>query len=39
MGRYASRKKERRIAGKTEGKRPLGKRRCRCVDNTKMDLA
>jgi hypothetical protein len=25
-------------AGKPEGKRPLGKRRCRWVDNMKMDL-
>jgi hypothetical protein len=24
--------------GKPEGKRPLGRPRCRCVDNIKMDL-
>jgi hypothetical protein len=24
--------------GKPEGKRPLGRTRCRCVDNIKMDL-
>jgi hypothetical protein len=26
------------LVGKTEGKRPLGRRRCRWVDNIKMDL-
>jgi hypothetical protein len=26
------------LMGKPEGKRPLGKPRCRCVDNSKMDL-
>jgi hypothetical protein len=24
--------------GEPEGKRPLGRQRCRCVDNIKMDL-
>jgi hypothetical protein len=27
------------LVGKPEGKRPLGKSRCRWVDNIKMDLA
>jgi hypothetical protein len=26
------------LVGNPEGKRPLGKPRCRCVDNIKMDL-
>jgi hypothetical protein len=26
------------LVGKQEGKRPLGKQRCKWVDNTKMDL-
>jgi hypothetical protein len=26
------------LMGKTEGKRPLGRPRCRCEDNIKMDL-
>jgi hypothetical protein len=26
------------LAGKPEGKRPLGRRRCRWEDNIKMDL-
>jgi hypothetical protein len=26
------------LVGKPEGKRSLGKPRCRCVDNIKMDL-
>jgi hypothetical protein len=26
------------LVGKPEGKRPLGRPRCRCVDNIKMDL-
>jgi hypothetical protein len=26
------------LAGESEGKRPLGRPRCRCVDNIKMDL-
>jgi hypothetical protein len=26
------------LVGKPEGKRPLGRRRCRWVDNVKMDL-
>jgi hypothetical protein len=26
------------LVGKPEGKRPLGKPRCRCVNNIKMDL-
>jgi hypothetical protein len=26
------------LVGKPEGKRPLGRRRCRWVDNIKMDL-
>jgi len=26
------------LVGKPEGKRPLGKSRCRCVDNIRMDL-
>jgi hypothetical protein len=26
------------LVGKPEGKRPLGRPRCRWVDNTKMDL-
>jgi hypothetical protein len=26
------------LMGKPEGKRPLGRPRCRCVDNIKMDL-
>jgi len=29
---------ERRIQGKPEGKRPLGRPQCRWVDNIKMDL-
>ena len=29
---------ERRIQGKPEGKRPLGRHQCRWVDNIKMDL-
>jgi hypothetical protein len=28
----------RRLVGKPEGKRPLGRPRCRWMDNTKMDL-
>jgi hypothetical protein len=27
------------LVGKPEGKRPLGRPRCRCKDNTKMDLS
>jgi hypothetical protein len=43
MSRACSTKGEKRTAyrilvGKPEGKRPLGKRRCRCVDNIKIDL-
>jgi hypothetical protein len=43
MGRARSTNGEMRIAykilvGKPEGKRPLGKRRCRWMDNNKMDL-
>jgi hypothetical protein len=30
--------KSRRMVGKPEGKRPLGRPRCRWVDNIKMDL-
>jgi hypothetical protein len=26
------------LVGKPEGKRPLGRQRCRCVDNIKMGL-
>jgi hypothetical protein len=26
------------LVGKLEGKRPLGRPRCRCMDNIKMDL-
>jgi hypothetical protein len=26
------------LVGEPEGKRPLGRPRCRCVDNIKMDL-
>jgi hypothetical protein len=26
------------LVGKLEGKKPLGRSRCRCVDNFKMDL-
>jgi hypothetical protein len=26
------------LVGKPEGKRPVGRPRCRCVDNIKMDL-
>jgi hypothetical protein len=26
------------LVGKPEGKRPLGRPRCRCMDNIKMDL-
>jgi len=26
------------LVGKPEGKRPLGRPRCRCVDNIRMDL-
>jgi hypothetical protein len=26
------------LMGNSEGKRPLGRPRCRCVDNIKMDL-
>ena len=26
------------LVGKPEGKRPLGRTRCRCVDNIRMDL-
>jgi hypothetical protein len=26
------------LVGKPEGKRPLGRLRCRWIDNTKMDL-
>jgi hypothetical protein len=26
------------LVGKPEGKRPLGRPRCRCVDNIKIDL-
>jgi hypothetical protein len=26
------------LVGKSEGKRPLGRNRCRCKDNIKMDL-
>jgi hypothetical protein len=32
------RKVYRLMVGKPEGKRPLGRQRCRCVDNIKMDL-
>jgi hypothetical protein len=28
----------RMLVGKSDGKRPLGRPRCRCVDNIKMDL-
>jgi hypothetical protein len=28
----------RMLVGKPEGKRPLGRSRCRCVNNIKMDL-
>jgi hypothetical protein len=28
----------RTLVGKPEGKRPLGRPRCRCMDNIKMDL-
>jgi hypothetical protein len=40
---YVARMEEKRnayrtLVGKTEGKRPLGRPRCRCVDNIKMDL-
>jgi hypothetical protein len=40
---YVSRMGEKRIAyrilgGKPEGKRPLGRPRCRCVDNIKIKL-
>jgi hypothetical protein len=43
MGRYAARMGEKRNAyriwaRKPEGKRPLGKPRCRWVDNIKMGL-
>jgi hypothetical protein len=34
----AKRKANRILVGKTEGKRPLGRPRCRWVDNIKMDL-
>jgi hypothetical protein len=26
------------LVGKPDGKRPLGRPRCRCIDNIKMDL-
>jgi hypothetical protein len=26
------------LMGKPEGKRPLGRKRCRCLDNIRMDL-
>jgi hypothetical protein len=29
---------DRLLVGKPEGKRPLGRQRCRWVDNIKMDL-
>jgi hypothetical protein len=32
------RKKYRILVGKPEGKRPLGRPRCRCENNIKMDL-
>jgi hypothetical protein len=32
------RKACRKLVGKTEGKRPLGRERCRWKDNIKMDL-
>jgi hypothetical protein len=43
MGRVCSTNGETRnayriLAGKPEGKRPLGRPRRRCVDNIKMDL-
>jgi hypothetical protein len=28
-----------KLVGKTEGKRPLGRPRCRLVDNNKLDFA
>jgi hypothetical protein len=34
----AKRNAYRILVGKPEGKRPLGRPRCRWVDNTKMDL-
>jgi hypothetical protein len=34
----AKRNAYRLLVGKPEGKRPLGKPRCRWVDNIKMDL-
>jgi hypothetical protein len=34
----AKRNAYRIFLGKPEGKRPLGRPRCRCVDNIKMDL-
>jgi hypothetical protein len=39
MGRACSMNGEKRIlVGKPEGKRPLGRLRCRSVDNMKIDL-
>jgi hypothetical protein len=43
MGRVCSTNGEKMIAygilvGKPEGKRPLGRPRCRCLDNINMDL-
>lgn len=32
-----TRNASRKLAGKHEGKRPLGKRKCRCKDTIKMD--
>jgi hypothetical protein len=34
----AKRNANRNLVGKPEGKRPLGRSRCRYVDNIKMDL-
>jgi hypothetical protein len=34
----AKRNRYRLLVGKPEGKRPLGRPRCRCIANIKMDL-
>jgi hypothetical protein len=37
-GRNGEKKMYRLLVGKPEGKRPLERPRCRCVDNIRMDL-
>jgi hypothetical protein len=38
VARMGDKNAHRSLVGKAEGKRPLGRPRCRWVDNTEMDL-